>query len=87
MKSLLFLLTLFTLTNPVLAEPADGTGLFPEIYRSYRAYDFENGQSQPEPAYNDEPRFFKLLQIIDNDQQVITIKANLAVQKLMEAIA
>ncbi|MFV9614320.1 MAG: hypothetical protein ACNYZG_00075 [Gammaproteobacteria bacterium] len=86
MKSLFILLTLFTLTDPVLAEPADGTADYPEIYRTY-PYGFENSPSQPEPTYHEEPRFFKLLQIIENDQQVITIKANLTVQELMQPIA
>lgn len=86
MKPLFILLTLFTLTGPVLAEPENGSGVFAEKYRTY-PNGFENVKPLPEPAFNEEPRFFKLLQIIDNDQQVITIKANLTVQEMMELIA
>lgn len=86
MKSLFILLTLFTLTDTALTEPADDSADYPKIYHTY-PYGFENSQSQPEPAYHEEPRFFKLLQIIEDEQQVITIKANLTGQALMETIS
>jgi hypothetical protein len=37
----------------------------------------------PEPVFNGEPRYLKLLQIIDQQQQIKTIKANLSRQSLL----
>jgi len=77
MKFLLMLLTLFILMGPVYADATDSRGQYPENYPAYQnAYD--RNQLQPEPAYIEQPRYIKLLQIINNDTPVITIEASLS---------
>jgi len=40
-------------------------------------YEYDLAQPVPPPVYEYEPHFFKLLQIIDDDQPVVTIKADM----------
>ena len=86
MKITFMLLTLFILAAPLHAASSDSRGKYQEIYPAYLS-DPAGNRSQPEPDYYQDPYYLKLLQIIEYDQQVITIKANLSVQELMESTA
>jgi len=93
MKSKFMSLTLFILTGPVLTgpvlaepmltEPSDDHGTFQEMHRIYPDV-FENTRSKPDPAYDDEPRYLKLIQPLKEHQQIKTIKANLTVRGIMK---
>jgi hypothetical protein len=58
--------------NASAYERNDNTTRHPHIYQN----DNHAQRSFPEPAFIDEPRFLKLLQIIDQQQPVRTIKAD-----------
>ncbi len=86
MKSILLLLTLFSLSPPVLAEPADNNRSFQELHHLHPKV-FENTQSQPKSIYDVEPRYLKLIQMIEDKQRIKTIKANLTLRELMRSTA
>jgi len=95
MKYIFMLLILFLVATPVLADHADKPGKCLDMYRTY-FNKFEVSQSQPaalllyfsnicmpESAHSAEPQYFKLLQRMDDDRQVITIHASISRQALM----
>jgi len=73
MKSIIILVTPFLLTGPVLAEPADNEDSPQKPIRTAPRY-YENGYPLPGPAYEEGPKFIRLIQTIDNNQKIITIK-------------
>jgi hypothetical protein len=98
MKFIILSLTLFVITTPVLAKQSSNPGKCLEKYRSY-FHDFEISQSQPkalllyfadmclpEAPRSEDPQYFKLLQRIDDDDQVITVQASLSRRGLMELL-
>ena len=85
MKFIFMLLILFVLTDPALAKPADNTS---ECLNMYHTYMNDYGASRliPDqqmlnfidrclPTYSDEPHQQKLLQIIDDNRKIMTVKA------------
>lgn len=81
MKLLFMLLTLFILMGPVHANATDSRAQHPENHPAYQN-DSASRRLQPEPAYIEQPRYIKLLQIINNDAPVITIQASLSGEQL-----
>jgi len=81
MKFLFMLLTLFILMGPVHAKAIDSSTRHPENHPAYQN-DYDSRRLRPEPAYIEQPHYIKLLQIIDNDTPVITIKASLTGKQL-----
>jgi hypothetical protein len=67
--------------DPVHANATDSGTKQPENYPAYQN-DYVSRRLQPEPAYIEQPRYIKLLQIIDNNTPVITIKASLSGEQL-----
>jgi len=80
MKTLFILLTLSTLAINAQAEPTDENNNPTGSYNT-ASKNFKNQQSQPEFIYFDEPRYLKLIEIIEDDHTTITIKANLTIQR------
>ena len=97
MKSLFMLLTLTVFTAPALAGQQESSGKCLEMYRTYIEH-YEAKRLNPAPllhkyadmcipksAQHNEPQYFKLLQVIKNKKDIITIKASLKAQELSVA--
>lgn len=97
MKSLFMLLMLFVITDPVLAAQPDSPAKCLHKYRT-QLNDLSASEVQPqalllyfsnmcmpEAARSEDPQYFKLLQIMDDDEPVITIEAGLSRQGLMNS--
>jgi hypothetical protein len=88
MKTTCISLTLFILTGPVpaLAEPANKHATLDVVQHTYPdAFDWM--ESLPDPAYNEQPRYIKLIQAIEEYPQIKTIKANLTIQEPVKQTA
>ena len=59
-----------------LAQSAGDQNII-ELYRAHPDM-FQRQGSRPEPRHDDEPVFLKLIQIQNNNQQIKTLKANVA---------
>lgn len=73
------LLVSYINANASAYERNDSPTQQPYIYQN----DYHAERWFPEPVFSDEPRYLKLLQIIDQQQQIKTIKANLSRQSLL----
>jgi hypothetical protein len=76
MKLLFKLSTLFILMGPVHANATDSRDQHPENHPAYQN-DYDARRLQPGAANSEQPYYIKLLQIINSDTPVITIKASL----------
>ena len=76
MKKLFMLPVLFLFTT---SAQADNVSVYDGHQKNTTPsqYEYDSAQPLPLPVYENEPHFSKLLQIIDDDQPVITIKARM----------
>ena len=66
-------LTLFIPTVSVLAGPTDDYNNVPKSQHSDPNL-FERVQPQPEPIYDEQPRYLKLIQTIEGEQRLKTFR-------------